>query len=41
LLANGERPLLHRPRRDSKTIPGGVLADTRMQLRELLRKKYR
>jgi len=37
LLATGERPLLHRPRRDSKTIPGALMADIWMQLRA----KYR
>ncbi len=37
LLATGERPLTHRVRRDSLTIPGALMADIWMQLRKRLR----
>lgn len=33
LLATGERPLIHRVRRDSRTIPGVIMADIWMALR--------
>ena len=37
LLSTGTRPLMHRMRRDSKTIPGVIMADIWMRLRERLR----
>jgi ribA/ribD-fused uncharacterized protein len=37
LLSTGERPLTHRVRRDSATIPGAVLADFWMRIRKSLR----
>jgi len=37
LVATGERPLTHRVRRDSKTIPGVVLAEFWMRIRQGLR----
>ena len=37
LLSTGERPLVHRVARDSKTIPGALMADIWMRLRERLR----
>jgi predicted NAD-dependent protein-ADP-ribosyltransferase YbiA (DUF1768 family) len=37
LLSTGERPLLHRTRHDSKTIPGVVMADIWMRIRRKLR----
>jgi predicted NAD-dependent protein-ADP-ribosyltransferase YbiA (DUF1768 family) len=37
LLATGERPLIHRVRRDSKAIPGVVMADVWMRVRSWLR----
>jgi hypothetical protein len=37
LLATGERPLTHKVRPDSRTIPGVILADIWMRLRERLR----
>jgi predicted NAD-dependent protein-ADP-ribosyltransferase YbiA (DUF1768 family) len=37
LLATGDRPLIHRPRRDSATIPGALMADIWMRLRAGLR----
>jgi predicted NAD-dependent protein-ADP-ribosyltransferase YbiA (DUF1768 family) len=36
LLSTGQRPLMHRPRRDSKTIPGVIMADIWMRIRERL-----
>jgi hypothetical protein len=36
LLATGQRPLQHRARRDSKTIPGVIMADIWMRLRHVL-----
>ena len=33
LLATGDRPLTHRPRRDSTTIPGALMADIWMRIR--------
>lgn len=39
LLATGERPLVHRMRRDSKTIPGVIMADIWMRLRRRLREE--
>jgi predicted NAD-dependent protein-ADP-ribosyltransferase YbiA (DUF1768 family) len=36
LLATGERPLVHRPRRDSRTIPGVIMAEIWMQIRASL-----
>lgn len=38
LLGTGERPLEHRMRRDSRTIPGVVMADIWMRVRSRLRK---
>ncbi|MFG1378431.1 hypothetical protein [Xanthobacter autotrophicus] len=38
LLATGERPLMHRTRRDSATIPGVLMADIWMRVRSALRK---
>ena len=38
LLATGDRPLMHRVRRDSRTIPGVVMADIWMAVRTKLRK---
>jgi predicted NAD-dependent protein-ADP-ribosyltransferase YbiA (DUF1768 family) len=37
LRSTGERPLTHRTRRDSQTIPGVLMADIRMRLRRELR----
>jgi predicted NAD-dependent protein-ADP-ribosyltransferase YbiA (DUF1768 family) len=37
LLSTGERPLTHRMRRDSKTIPGALMADIWMRIRRKLR----
>ena len=34
LLSTGERPLMHRTRRDSRTIPGVVMADIWMRIRD-------
>jgi predicted NAD-dependent protein-ADP-ribosyltransferase YbiA (DUF1768 family) len=36
LLSTGKRPLTHRARRDSKTIPGALMADIWMQIRARL-----
>jgi predicted NAD-dependent protein-ADP-ribosyltransferase YbiA (DUF1768 family) len=41
LLGTGNRPLVHRVRRDSRTIPGVVLADIWMRIRARLRKSSR
>ena len=38
LLTTGERPLTHRTRRDSRTIPGALMADIWMRLRDTLRR---
>jgi ribA/ribD-fused uncharacterized protein len=38
LLATGERPLTHRTRRDSRTIPGALMADIWMRVRARLRR---
>lgn len=38
LLATGDRPLVHRVRRDSRTIPGVVMADIWMKLRTRFRR---
>jgi ribA/ribD-fused uncharacterized protein len=38
LLATGNRPLTHRTRRDSTTIPGVIMADIWMRIRERLQK---
>jgi predicted NAD-dependent protein-ADP-ribosyltransferase YbiA (DUF1768 family) len=38
LLATGDRPLVHRVRQDSKTIPGVVMADIWMSLRARFRR---
>jgi hypothetical protein len=38
LLSTGDRPLTHRVRRDSRTIPGVVMADIWMRVRATLRK---
>jgi predicted NAD-dependent protein-ADP-ribosyltransferase YbiA (DUF1768 family) len=37
LLSTGSRPLIHRTRRDSRTIPGALMADIWMRLREQIR----
>lgn len=37
LLSTGERPLMHQMRRDSRTIPGVVVAQIWMRIRETLR----
>ena len=37
LLSTGERPLMHRTRRDSRTIPGVVMADIWMRIRDGLK----
>jgi hypothetical protein len=37
LLATGRRPLVHRMRRDSRTIPGVIMADIWMRIRDRLR----
>ncbi len=37
LLATGERPLTHRVRRDSRTIPGVIMADIWMRIRKEMR----
>jgi predicted NAD-dependent protein-ADP-ribosyltransferase YbiA (DUF1768 family) len=37
LLSTGERPLQHRMRRDSKTIPGAIMAEIWMRIRRKLR----
>ncbi|MDP3318602.1 MAG: NADAR family protein [Bosea sp. (in: a-proteobacteria)] len=39
LMATGERPLMHRTRRDSTTIPGVLMADIWMRVRAGLRKR--
>jgi predicted NAD-dependent protein-ADP-ribosyltransferase YbiA (DUF1768 family) len=39
LLSTGERPLTHRVRRDSRTIPGVLMADIWMRIRRLLREE--
>ncbi len=41
LLATGERPLIHVVRRDSRTIPGVIMASIWMDLREDLRSERR
>jgi predicted NAD-dependent protein-ADP-ribosyltransferase YbiA (DUF1768 family) len=38
LLATGRRPLQHRMRRDSRTIPGVIMADIWMRIRRRLRR---
>ena len=38
LLATGERPLTHRVRRDSRAIPGAVMADMWMRIRTSIRR---
>jgi predicted NAD-dependent protein-ADP-ribosyltransferase YbiA (DUF1768 family) len=38
LLGTGDRPLVHRVRRDSRTIPGVIMADIWMRLRAELRR---
>ncbi len=40
LLATGERPLEHRMRHDSKSIPGVIMADIWMKCRKKLRNKF-
>ena len=39
LLATGDRPLSHKTRKDSKTIPGVVMTDIWMRVRRWLRKQ--
>jgi predicted NAD-dependent protein-ADP-ribosyltransferase YbiA (DUF1768 family) len=41
LLATGERPLVHIVRRDSRTIPGVIMADIWMRLRQGFRRQER
>jgi predicted NAD-dependent protein-ADP-ribosyltransferase YbiA (DUF1768 family) len=38
LLSTGTRPLEHRMRRDSRTIPGAIMAEIWMRLRDRLAK---
>jgi hypothetical protein len=38
LMATGERPLVHKVRRDSRTIPGVIMADIWMRIRHRLRR---
>jgi predicted NAD-dependent protein-ADP-ribosyltransferase YbiA (DUF1768 family) len=38
LLSTGERPLTHGTRKDSRTIPGAVMADVWMRVRRELAK---
>jgi hypothetical protein len=38
LLSTGDRPLTHRVRRDSTTIPGAIMAEFWMRIRRSLRK---
>jgi hypothetical protein len=38
LLSTGTRPLTHRMRRDSKSIPGVIMADIWMRIRRHLQK---
>jgi predicted NAD-dependent protein-ADP-ribosyltransferase YbiA (DUF1768 family) len=38
LLATGDRPLIHRVRRDSQTIPGALMADIWMRIRAKMRR---
>jgi len=38
LLGTGTRPLIHRTRRDSRTIPGALMADIWMRIRTRLTK---
>jgi hypothetical protein len=40
LLGTGNRPLVHSVRRDSRTIPGVIMADLWMRLRTKLRQNY-
>jgi predicted NAD-dependent protein-ADP-ribosyltransferase YbiA (DUF1768 family) len=39
LLKTGDRPLVHKPHRDSRTIPGVIMADIWMRVREGLHKQ--
>ncbi len=41
LLATGNRPLVHQMRRDSRTIPGVIMADIWMRIRVALQRKTR
>lgn len=41
LLSTGERPLQHRLRRDSKAIPGAIMAEIWMRIRQRLREGSR
>jgi hypothetical protein len=38
LVATGNRPLVHQVRRDSKTIPGVIMAEIWMKIRETISK---
>ncbi len=38
LLSTGDRPLVHKTRRDSKTIPGALMADIWMRIRAHLQR---
>lgn len=40
LLATGDRPLQHKVRRDSRAIPGVIMADIWMRIRSRLRQKH-
>jgi predicted NAD-dependent protein-ADP-ribosyltransferase YbiA (DUF1768 family) len=39
LLSTGDRPLVHRTRKDSRTIPGAILCDIWMRVRRRLQKQ--
>ena len=41
LMATGERPLVHKVRRDSRTIPGVIMAEIWMRIRKELRRGTR
>ncbi len=41
LLETGERPLVHKTRRDSRTIPGVIMADIWMSVRDGLLKQHK
>jgi predicted NAD-dependent protein-ADP-ribosyltransferase YbiA (DUF1768 family) len=40
LLSTGDRPLMHRVRRDSRTIPGVIMADIWMRIRHQLQQRH-
>lgn len=41
LISTGDRPLLHRPRSDSRTIPGVIMSDIWMAIRHRIRRAMR